>query len=210
MDLHERGVHQHSPKWRTNSDGHQLVRHGNLSDDGDFHVTVFFYNKGIVLIQEPTLRPGTKKMSASLTQQDIVNVTLANNSSQLCNSGHLPVTSTPATDTPSVFPAVSRRHSPNDNTQANSVAKISRRSAQPQRLSVSDTTSTTCRGIDSQSLVSDLCYSSGTSDKSLSSTTDCLLGWGYESKIYIKFKNGPLELSIKVLGFHILIHYSKN
>ena len=51
MDLHERGVHQHSPKWRTNSDGHQLVTHGNLSDDGDFHVTVFFYNKGIVLIQ---------------------------------------------------------------------------------------------------------------------------------------------------------------
>ena len=27
--------------------------------------------------------------------------------------------------------------------------------------------------------------------------------------IYINFKNGPLELLIKVLGFHILIHYSK-
>ena len=41
----------------------------------------------------------------------------------------------------------------------------------------------------------------------LSQLNYCLLGWGY---IYINFKNGPLELLIKVLGFHILIHYSKN
>ena len=37
------------------------------------------------------------------TQQDVVNVTLANNSSLLYNSGHLPVTSTPAGDTSSVI-----------------------------------------------------------------------------------------------------------
>ena len=63
-------------------------------------------------------------------QQHVVSVTLANNSSLLCNSGHLPVTSTPVRDTPSVPSAVSLRHSPSDNTQANhanSVAKISRR-----------------------------------------------------------------------------------
>ena len=44
-----------------------------------------------------------------------------------------------------------------NNTHANGVAKISRRSAPPQRLYVSDiTTSTICRGIESQSLVSDV------------------------------------------------------
>ena len=117
-------------------------------------------------------------------QQHVVNVTLANNSSLLCNSGHLPVTSTPARDTPSVPSAVSRRHSPSDNTQAYSVAKISRRSAQPQRLSVSDITSTTCRGIESQSLVPDLCYSSGTSDKSLSTTdSSSLESWSSRNDI---------------------------
>ena len=28
--------------------------------------------------------------------------------------------------------------------------------------------------------------------------------------IFINVKNEPLELLIKILGFHILIHYSKN
>ena len=63
----------------------------------DFHATVFFYNTGIMLIQETNFMTWVEDVSVIKrmveTQQDIVNVTLANNSSQLCKSGHLPASS---------------------------------------------------------------------------------------------------------------------
>ena len=111
-------------------------------------------------------------------QQHVVSVTLANNSSLLCNSGHLPVTSTPARVCPQlchfVIPLVIIHR-----------LIVWLKYHADIRLSVSDITSTTCRGIDSQSLVSDLCYSSGTSDKSLLSTTDSssLESWSSRSDI---------------------------
>ena len=90
-------------------------------------------------------------------KQNLVNVTLANASSLLCNSGHPPVTSTPARCTSIVPPAEAHSSVDTSTTLAKQEAGTShRQSSQPQRLSVSDiTTSTTCRDIDSQSLVSD-------------------------------------------------------
>ena len=146
MDLHERGVHQHRPKWRTNNDGNQLVTHGNLSNDGDFHVTVFFYNTGTVLVRGTNFMTWVEEDAKAIkmmveNKQNLVNVTLANASSLLCNSGHPPVTSTPARCTSIVPPA--EVHSSVDTTLAKQRSGTShRQSSQPQSSSISSCSTT--------------------------------------------------------------------
>ena len=77
-------------------------------------------------------------------KQNLVNVTLANASSLLCNSGHPPVTSTPVRCTSIVPPAEAHSSVDTSTTLAKQGAGTShRQSSQPQRLSVSDITTST-------------------------------------------------------------------